>query len=57
MSSGHLRESTASGWEAKDRKRKNLIRLGVEKGMAYAWNERNELFREDVQWTSNEVNR
>jgi len=41
MSSGHLRESTASGWEAKDRKRRNLIRLGVEKGMAYAWNERN----------------
>ena len=25
-----------------DRKRKNLIRLGVEQGMAYAWNECNE---------------
>ena len=30
------------GRKKPERKRKNLIRLGVEKGMAYAWNERNE---------------
>ena len=27
-------------WKKPERKRKNLIKLGVEKGMAYAWNER-----------------
>ena len=29
-------------WKKPDRKRKNLIRLGVKEGKAYAWNERNE---------------
>ena len=27
-------------WKKPEGKRKNLIRLGVEKGKAYAWNER-----------------
>jgi phosphohistidine phosphatase SixA len=36
MSQGHSREEPQSGW-VRDKKRRSLIRLGVEAGMAYAW--------------------